>query len=68
MSKFPEYLEDELNYVDKVILAASRDEIVDLSGLLDSLREAIERYKDVAVIKAVEALKAQVKAALEGGK
>ena len=65
MSKFPKYLEDALFDVDAAITAAGRDDLVQDSF---QLREAIERYKDVAVIKAVEELKARVKAALECGK
>ena len=63
MSRFPKYLEDALFEVDVAITAAGRDDLVQDSVLL---RKAIERYKDVAVIKAVEELKAKVKAALEG--
>lgn len=64
MSKFPEYLDAALDKATEIDWTWKETSPKAKSELCD----AIERYKDVAVIKAVEALKARVKAALEGGK
>lgn len=62
MSNFPKYLEaalDNATSIDWGWKDARSSEIK------QELCDAIERYKDVAVIKAVAALQSKVKAALE---
>ena len=65
MSKFPKYLEAALDNATSIDWGwkDARSSEIKLE-----LCDAIEQYKNVAVIKEVAALRANVKAALEGGK